>query len=91
MMAFDQRLGEHAVEFVDQIPGAFIRHLHRLRGPGDRSVLADEFEELDPAVANVAIPFEVNTNFDHGHRNIAFALGNSNGYGVLCLARVEPC
>ena len=94
VLPLDQWLGKYRVEVVDQIPGSLVRHLHRLGGLGYRAVLANELQELDAAVADIALSIEDDAELDHRHWNIAFALGHSNGYGVfVChgLRNVDNC
>lgn len=71
VLPFDQWLGKYRAEVIDQIPGALVGHLHGLGGLGDRAVLADEFEEFDTAVADVALSIEDDADFNHRHWNIA--------------------
>lgn len=64
VLALYQRLAEHVVELVDQIPRTLVGHVHRLCGFCDGAVLANQLEQLNAAVADVPYTFEVDADLN---------------------------
>ena len=58
-LTFDGSLSAHAVDFIHQIPGAFVRHIHRATGRGDRTAGFDRFKQLDFTRPNPAFRVEI--------------------------------
>src|SRR5205814_2947633 len=52
---FDHRRLERGVDFIDEEPGAAVRHLHLARRRRDRPGRADELEQLDLAGPDPAL------------------------------------
>ena len=64
MLALDERIVEHRIEAVDQVPGPLVGHVHGFGGLSYGAVLANELQQLNSAVPDVSITLEINAGED---------------------------
>jgi hypothetical protein len=66
-LALDHRLAEQAVDLLDELPSAAIRHSHGTAGSRDRSAGGNVFQKLDLARSDATFPVEVDAQGQGRH------------------------
>src|SRR5262245_7054045 len=77
----NHRLAEAMVQFVDQIPGAAVRHAHGAAGGGNGAVLGNQFEETRFARPERAALAKLHPQIEGRHCRMAFS-PRSRSYGA---------